>query len=113
MSDTSDHFPTMLKIDLQVKTYKTENRQCRDTKNFDITAYYNDTKRRLTWWNERLISNPNYNINNTLKLQIKIVDETINKHAPLRNMSRSEKKRFNKPWLTRGILISINTRQKH
>ena len=112
VSDTSDHFPIFLKVDLQVKTYKYENKMCRDTKNLDSLAFYNDLKRKLIWWKERLLNNP-YDINKTIELKLKITNETVNKHAPLRNMTRSEKKRLNKPWLTRGILISINTRQKH
>ena len=113
VTDTSDHFPIMLKVDFQVQTFKFEDKWCRDTKNFNENNYLYDMKRKLGWWNERLTINPNYDINKTLNLHSKIVDETVNKHAPFRKMSRSEKKRLNKPWLTRGILISINTRQKH
>ena len=60
-----------------------------------------------------MTKNPDYNINVTFNLQSKILKETINKHAPLRKMTRAEKRRLNKSWLTRGILISIKTRQKH
>ena len=113
ITDTSDHFPITLKVDFRVQTSKSEDKWCRDTKNFSETAYLNDLKRKLGWWIERLTNNPNFNINTTLNLHSKIVNDTVEKHAPYRKMTRSEKKRMNKPWLTRGILISISTRQKY
>ena len=112
VSDISDHFPIFLKLDLQVKTYKHQIKYCRDTKNFNITAYCNDLKRKLAWWRDGVLNRP-YNINMTFNLHLKIVKDNVEKHAPMRKMSRTEMKRYNKPWLTRGILISINTRQKH
>ena len=36
----------------------------------------------------------------------------LNKHAPLRQQTRSECKRNNKPWITRGILKSIKAKHK-
>ena len=113
VTDTSDHFPTLLKVDFGVQAHKYETKWCRDTKNFNETAFLDDLKRKLGWWNEYLLNNPDYDINDTFNLHSKIVKETVDKHAPLRKMSRSEMKRQNKPWLTRGILISIKTRQKY
>ena len=42
------------------------------------------------------------------QLSIKLVD----KHAPVRIVTRAEQKQFNKPWLTTGILKSIKKKQR-
>ena len=36
----------------------------------------------------------------------------VNNHAPLKQVSRSKRKQFTKPWITNGILKSIKTKQK-
>ena len=38
---------------------------------------------------------------------IKLVSATINKHAPLTKPSCKKCKFMNKPWITKGILVSI------
>ena len=43
---------------------------------------------------------------------IKLVSATINKHAPLTKASRKKRKLMNKPWITKGILVSIRRKQK-
>ncbi len=42
----------------------------------------------------------------------KIYSDVLNKHAPLRSRSRKERKMFNKPWITKGIMKSIKTKKK-
>ena len=43
---------------------------------------------------------------------IKLVSMNINKHAPLTKASRKKRKLMNKPWITKGILVSIRRKQK-
>ena len=42
---------------------------------------------------------------------IKLVSATINKHAPLTKTSRRKRILMNKPWITKGILVSIRPQQ--
>ena len=39
-------------------------------------------------------------------------NSVLNKHAPLQKLSRSQKQLNGKPWLSKGILISIKTKHK-
>ena len=43
---------------------------------------------------------------------IKLVTSTINTHAPLIKASRRKRKLMNRPWITKGILVSIQRKQK-
>jgi len=60
-----------------------------------------------------LSHNPN-NVNpeageiNTLSDKFsKVLNDTLDKHAPYCYTSRKEQRAFNKPWLTKGVLTSI------
>ena len=37
---------------------------------------------------------------------------TIDKHAPLQKISRKKRKLLSKPWITKGILVSMKNKQK-
>ena len=41
-----------------------------------------------------------------------VFNSTLDKHAPLRLMSRKEKRLSYKPWITRGIITSIKTKNR-
>ena len=43
---------------------------------------------------------------------IELVSAAINTHAPLTKASRKKRKLMNKPWITKGILVSIRRKQK-
>ena len=43
---------------------------------------------------------------------IELVSATINTHASLTKASRKKRKLMNKPWITKGILVSIRRKQK-
>ena len=40
------------------------------------------------------------------------LSKIINKHAPIQKASRKQKRFLKKPWLTKGPIISIKTKQK-
>ena len=41
-----------------------------------------------------------------------VVNATIDKHAPLKKLSKQEAEFKSKPWITQGIRISIKTKNK-
>ena len=43
---------------------------------------------------------------------MEVIKITINRHAPLRKLTRRQKRLNKKPWITNGILISIKKKQK-
>ena len=46
-------------------------------------------------------------INSSSNEFIQTFETTLQMHAPLRNITRKERKQKQKPWITNGILISI------
>jgi len=63
---------------------------------------------------ENIIKLPsdNENINHTYEGFVKTFNTALDQHAPYRFASRKEKHTFQKPWLTKGLLKSIGTKNK-
>ena len=79
----------------------------RNKKNFCPEAFSDNLDRELG----NLISN-NFslnrdNFNKTFDQFVNLIAEIIDKHAPLQRLSRKQKKLASKPWISKGILISI------
>ena len=58
------------------------------------------------------INNQDADVNKDMSRITETFINTLNSHAPLKPMSRREKKLNEKPWITKGILISIRTKNK-
>ena len=75
-------------------------------KNFNIETYAEDAYNRLQCLS--LLSDPDTDLNNLMK----IIQEVTSIHAPLRRPSRKEMKAKSKPWLTKGLLKFVKTKNK-
>ena len=106
--DLSDHLPTFCILQTAGKPNKkeTSNRLIHDMKNFNIETYAEDAYNRLQCLS--LLSDPDTDLNNLMK----IIQEVTSIHAPLRRPSRKEMKAKSKPWLSKGLLKSVKTKNK-
>ena len=95
--------PDYLKSELKVKYKK------RDYSNFNEKDYIADVinyqKIQKTFNSE--------NASNKYDIFYEHLNSTIDKHAPLRYLTKNEVAIKSKPWLTKDILKSINTRIKY
>ena len=104
VEDISDHLPVMVCSNLSLpKSEKSTVTLIRDTKNFEVEKLLD----KLTEGMELLGDIKEECIDNYTEKFIDIFHETLNIHVPLRKQSRKETKLKNKPWLSKGILISI------
>ena len=78
-------------------------------KNFDIENFLVDLHKHVENIN---VSNPNTSVNSNATSLSSVFELALNKHAPLRPMSRREKRLSQKPWISKGILKSIKTKNK-
>ena len=58
------------------------------------------------------INNQDTDVNEDVSRITEMFVKTLNSHAPLMSMSRRERKLNEKPWITKGILKSIKTKNK-
>ena len=105
--DITDHLPVFCIVDISVQRYK-EARYFRDFSTFNHEAFRNDLNN--VNWNEIFAQNENVNVATTKTIEI--IEEISNKHAPVRLIPRNKMKLFSKPWITKGIMKSIKTKQK-
>ena len=111
--DLTDHLPTLISIK-KFRPFKLQKQKIliQDFKNFNKEHFLEDLELKL---NEFSLKYNNENVNN-LDTQWNEFESIFNKtvflHAPLRPMTRREKRIKAKPWLTKGILKSINTKSK-
>ena len=105
--DISDHLPVYCLTQAQVNENK-ERYYYRDYSNFNEKEYQKELSDIN--WNE-LISNCKdlHGVTAAVLEQITII---ANKHAPIKMMSRRQSKLHVKPWITKGMLKSIKTKQK-
>ena len=107
--DISNHLPTFLTIEtlkhpvLRKPSYK------RLMKNFDIQNFLVDLYKHVQNIN---VPNPNTSVNSNATSLSSVFELALNKHAPLLPMSRREKRLTQKPWISKGILQSIKTKNK-
>ena len=52
------------------------------------------------------------NVNQDVIYLIIVFNSVLDKHAPMRLMSRKEKRLNDKPWIMRGVLTSIKTKNR-
>lgn len=91
--DLTDHLP----IFCIVKTQPTRNNDNKIYSKFKKDLYLDDINQIA--WHE--ILNPQINLNEKLRETINILNEIVDKHAPIRLASQSKQKQLNKPWLTK------------
>ena len=102
--DVSDHLPTFCTI--QNNFYKPckLKEQVHDMKHFNAESYCEDVSYRLKKLKQ--LSDPSTKMSKFLD----VIASATNDHAPLRLLSRKEMKIKSKPWLTKGLLKSISTK---
>ncbi|XP_022794305.1 uncharacterized protein LOC111333046 [Stylophora pistillata] len=106
--DLTDHLPIFCIVKTQ-PTWNNDNKiYFRDYSKFKKDLYLDDINQIA--WHE--ILNPQNNLNEKLRETINILNEIVDKHAPIRLASQSEQKQLNKPWLTKAILKSVKRKQK-
>jgi len=103
--DISDHLPIFVNFNLHHPTHQNSKPQFRYMKHFDPTIFVSDLSRKL------INLNPEADDVNTHSDEfVKMFNDTLDTHAPYRYAFRKEQRSFNKPWLTKGILTSIATK---
>ena len=107
----SDHLPSFTLIPKSKVQHlpKKHNIYKRNIKNLNVTNLINDLNKFK--WDSDLKLNDN-NVNYSFDIFYDHVNETIDKHAPLRKITNREFKQKFKPWISIGILNSIKRKHK-
>ena len=112
-TDLTDHYPIFCSINTFTFSNKLNQQMYkRDLLNFNAENFCEDLhKSILNFFLQDNAINPN-NLNMIFNNFINIVKTAIDNYAPLQKLSRRQRKLKLKPWITRGLLISIKHKQK-
>ena len=107
--DISDHYPIFCKIVTPpiVKKAKQPIVLYRDKSKLDIDLFNFDLSVALQEYFSSLSPISSENYNSIFNGFVQVVSSTINEHTSLKKYSRQQRKLIRKPWITKGILISI------
>jgi hypothetical protein len=103
----SDHMPNFVIYDNAKQAKKRVFTKRRSTKNVDILAFQNDLLQLIMY---KIINLDEFEdaCNHTHKMSLQI----LNKHFPLKILTKKELELECKPWITNGILISSKIKNK-
>ena len=105
--DSSDHLPVFCRLDRQRSRCK-RALYFRDYSKFDVDQYIRDVG-AVDWINA---CNESNDLHREAANCISILKQIADKHAPIKQASRSKRRQLAKPWLTKGVLISVKHTQK-
>ena len=86
-----------------------ENRKVRDFSNFSYSSFIADLI-QVDW--DEIIARGTDDINKIFSSFYNKLNKIVNKHAPLKTMSKRRKKKLSKPWITKGIRTSIKIKNR-
>ena len=118
LSDISDHFPVACLVANNCSSKKGRSHinkvsySYRDTSRFDIEQFRLELINSLYAFSATLLLETSTDINSGFIRFINVLCNSIDKHAPLKKASRKKRKLISKLWITKGILVSINKKQK-
>ena len=108
--DISDHLPIFCSFKTtQIENYHQQEKTILDMKHFNTEGFCNDISYLMESQNySTKISDPELAMSNF----INDIRNMVIRHTPLKKLSRKEVKTRSKPWLTKGLLKSIKTKNR-
>ena len=80
--------------------------------NFNSDSFNNDLQKRINSCMPKILTISENNVDDIFNEFYLLITSTIDTHAPLKKLSRKQKHLRSKPWVTKGLLISMNKKQK-
>ena len=110
--DLTDHLPVFVKISCCIKTSSSCKKPVRSFTNFTPEQFREDLQANMQIFYNQFQNISENNIENQFTELHSLITATIDKHAPLCNLTRKQKRLRNKPWLTKGLLISMKNKRR-
>ena len=105
ITDITDHFSQFCIIKSAKSKHVKRIKKMRDFTRFSADALKEDVS-SVNW--NTLISNKDNDVNKSFSSFFKKLNRIINKHAPVKSVTKRKLKQLHKPWITRGLKTSIN-----
>ena len=110
--DITDHYPVAALIDRNLAPKRSESILVRSFTKSDCSNFNNDLFTKLDNFMSKINAITESNINDIFNSFYSLLTSIINAHAPLKKLTRKQKRLKNKPWITKGLLIATKRKQK-
>ena len=107
--EISDHFPTFFIAHRSKILHNIKTKFRRSMKQFKLEDFLLELRNDLSNLN---LKPDKSDVNQDVINLTTVFNSVLDRHAPMRPMSRKEKRLTDKPWITKGILISIKTKNR-
>ena len=107
--EISDHFPTFFIAHRSEILHNNKTTFIRSMKQLKLEDFLLDLRNDLSKLN---LKPDKSNVNQDEINLTTVFNSVLDRHAPMRPMSRKEKRLTDKPWITKGILTSIKTKYR-
>ena len=108
----TDHYPVTAIINRNVTSNPSQPIFIRSFNKFNSSNFINDLQLRLDNFFPQMNTITKNNINDVFDEFYSLITKTISNHAPLKKLSRKQKRLKSKPWMTKGLIISVKKKQK-
>ena len=110
ITDVSDHFSQFCILSsAKEKSNIKKTIRKRDFSHFSSESFNSDLS-AVDW--ENILLTKSNNIDDLFSTFFKRVNNIVNKHAPIKNLSKRKIKQLAKPWITKGLKTSIKVKNK-
>ena len=107
--EISDHFPTFFIAHRSKILHNFKTKFIRSMKQLKLEDFLLDLRNDLSKLN---LKPDKPNVNQDVINLTTVFNSVLGRHAPMRPMPRKKKRLTDKPWITKGILISIKTKNR-
>ena len=112
LSDITDHYPTACIISSVAGKKYVPSHYYREFKHFNKDDFLSDLINSIDSFYSTLSLSSSELVDISFDKFVNLFRECIDRHAPIRKASRKKVKLSNKPWITKGIFVSIKKKQK-
>ena len=84
----------------------------RDFSKMDTESFLTAAQNRLKEYTEKTLYKLNLDIDKKVEILLETLKEILDKNIPLKKLTRKERKRKKRPWITKQVQKSIRTKNK-
>ena len=110
--DITDHYPVMALVNNKLNHKNIQPKFARSFAKFNSDSFNNDFQKRINRFVPKILIISENNVDDIFNEFYLLITSTIDTHAPLKKLSRKQRRLGSKPWITKRLLISIKKKQK-
>ena len=110
ITDLSDHFSQFCIMHSTLTKNRLHCSKIQDYSRYDEALFNNDIS-QIDW--QALLAQASNDPNKQFSTFYDRLNKLVNKHAPLKRLSKRKSKQFKKPWITKGIKITIRKKNEY